>query len=176
MAQIKQDPDAMYIKQDPDDKDMVLADLDDEDLYEDAGDLDFSAANQHVWMSRLPRQLWENWAHIDDEDEEIEIGTIRIEGDPSDLKRVCSAAASHVHRPWILTQFRTLGQLTTSRPKRQPRNPQGLHPTATNSHFNKRLTYDPKYLRFHREGCPWGGKSNGRVWRDPLSFVRGYEA
>lgn len=97
MAQVKQDPDAMYIKQDPDDKEMVLADLDDEDLYEDAGDLDFSAANQHVWMSRLPRQLWENWAHIDDDDEEIEIGTIRIEGDPSDLKRVCSGAVSRVH-------------------------------------------------------------------------------
>ncbi|KAJ5622480.1 Transcription initiation factor IIF beta subunit [Penicillium herquei] len=87
MAQVKQDPDAMYIKQDPDDKKMTLADFDDDDLYEDAGDLDFSAANQHVWMSRLPRQLWENWAQIDD-DEEIEIGTIRIEGEPNDLKRV----------------------------------------------------------------------------------------
>lgn len=87
MAQIKQDPDAMYIKPDPDNKDMVLDDLDDEDIYEDAGDLDFTAANQHVWMSRLPRELWENWAQLDD-DEEIEIGTIRIEGEPNDLKRV----------------------------------------------------------------------------------------
>lgn len=88
MAQVKQDPDAMYIKPDPDNKDLVFADMDDDDLYEDAGDLDFTEAGQHVWLSRLPRQLWENWAQIDD-DEEIEIGTMRIEGDSSDLKRVC---------------------------------------------------------------------------------------
>ncbi|KAJ5591896.1 uncharacterized protein N7459_002265 [Penicillium hispanicum] len=87
MAQIKPDPDAMYIKPDPDSKDAVLADLEDEDIYEDAGDLDFSAAGQDVWISRLPRQLWENWAQIDD-DEEIEIGTIRVEGEWNDLKRV----------------------------------------------------------------------------------------
>lgn len=90
MAQVKQDPDAMYIKQDPDSKDTVLADIDDEDLYEDAGDLDFSLAGQSVWISRLPRQLWENWAHLDD-DEEIEVGTMRIEQsptDPNDIKRV----------------------------------------------------------------------------------------
>ncbi|KAJ5222878.1 uncharacterized protein N7469_009118 [Penicillium citrinum] len=90
MAQVKQDPDAMYIKSDPDSKDAVLADLDDEDLYEDAGDLDFSQAGQSVWLSRLPRQLWENWASLDD-DEEIEVGTMRIEQnptDPNDIKRV----------------------------------------------------------------------------------------
>ena len=90
MAQVKQDPDAMYIKSDPDSKDAVLADLDDEDLYEDAGDLDFSQAGTSVWLSRLPRQLWENWANLDD-DEEIEVGTMRIEQnptDPNDIKRV----------------------------------------------------------------------------------------
>lgn len=89
MAQVKPDPDAMYIKEDPDSKDRTLADLDDDDLYEDAGDLDFSMAAQNVWMSRLPRQLWEHWSQLDD-DEEIEIGTIRIEGDANDLKRVGS--------------------------------------------------------------------------------------
>ena len=87
MAQVKPDPDAMYIKDDPDSKDTVLADLDDDDLYEDAGDLDFTMAAQNVWMSRLPRQLWEHWSQLDD-DEEIEIGRVRIEGDVNDLKRV----------------------------------------------------------------------------------------
>ncbi|KAJ5085279.1 hypothetical protein N7532_010050 [Penicillium argentinense] len=90
MAQVKQDPDAMYIKADPDSKEVSLADLDDEDLYEDAGDLDFSAAGSSIWLSRLPRQLWEHWAHLDD-DEEIEVGTMRIEKnptDPNDIKRV----------------------------------------------------------------------------------------
>lgn len=87
MAQVKPDPDAMHIKPDPDNKDAVLADLDDDDLYEDAGDLDFSTAAQNVWLSRLPRQLWENWAHLDDDDE-IEIGTMRIEGEVNNIKRV----------------------------------------------------------------------------------------
>ena len=87
MAQIKPDPDTMYIKPDPDNKDAVLADLEDDDIYEDAGDLDFSAAGRSVWLSRLPRQLWENWAQIDD-DEEIEIGTIRVEGHSNEIKRV----------------------------------------------------------------------------------------
>lgn len=89
VPQVKQDPDAAtpYIKTDPDDKDAVLADINDEDLYEDAGDLDFSSAGQNVWLSRLPRSLWEYWSRLDD-DEEIQIGTVRIEGPPNDIKRV----------------------------------------------------------------------------------------
>ncbi|PYI03863.1 transcription initiation factor IIF, beta subunit [Aspergillus sclerotiicarbonarius CBS 121057] len=100
VPQVKQDPDAQspyiksdpYIKQDPDSKDAILDDIDDEDLYEDAGDLDFSAANQNVWLSRIPRSLWEHWSHLSnnggDDDEEIQIGTMRIEGTPNDIKRV----------------------------------------------------------------------------------------
>lgn len=86
---VKQDPDAStpYIKADPDDKDTVLADAGDEDIYDDDGDLDFSNAAQNVWMSRIPRPLWEHWAKLDD-DEEIQIGTIRIEGPSNDIKRV----------------------------------------------------------------------------------------
>ncbi|BAE55639.1 unnamed protein product [Aspergillus oryzae RIB40] len=88
VPQIKQDPDAAspYIKPDPDSKDAVLADIDDQDLYEDAGDLDFSNASQSVWLSRIPRTLWEHWSNLDD-DEEIQIGTVRIEGPLNDIKR-----------------------------------------------------------------------------------------
>ncbi|KAF7118607.1 hypothetical protein CNMCM5793_008145 [Aspergillus hiratsukae] len=87
-AQVKPDPDAPtpYIKPDPDNKDAVLADID-EDIYDDDGDLDFSNAGQNVWLSRIPRSLWEHWASLDD-DEEIQIGTMRIEGPPNDIKRV----------------------------------------------------------------------------------------
>lgn len=88
-ASIKPDPDGMapYIKDDPDTKDAALTALEDEDIYEDAGDLDFSAAAQDVWLSRIPRSLWEHWSKLDD-DEEIQIGTIRIEGNLNDPKRV----------------------------------------------------------------------------------------
>ncbi|OJJ46126.1 hypothetical protein ASPZODRAFT_133124 [Penicilliopsis zonata CBS 506.65] len=87
-AQIKQDPDGMtpYIKPDPDSKEAAMAGFED-DIYEDAGDLDFSNAAKDVWLSRIPRPLWEHWSKLDD-DEEIQIGTIRIEGPLNDIKRV----------------------------------------------------------------------------------------
>ena len=69
------------IKQDPDVIGASPAALSDDDIYEDAGDLDFSSAQQSVWLTRLPKFLWENWSKIDD-DEEIELGTIRIESTP----------------------------------------------------------------------------------------------
>ena len=90
VPQVKQDPDASspYVKSDTESKEATLAALEEEDLYEDAGDLDFTNAAQSVWLSRIPRSLWEHWSKLDD-DEEIQVGTIRIEGDPSDIKRVC---------------------------------------------------------------------------------------
>ena len=90
-AHIKPDPDASspYIKPDPDSKEAVRATIDEDDLYEDAGDLDFSNAGQNLWLSRIPRSLWEYWSKLDD-DEEIEVGTVRVEGGPNDIKRVNS--------------------------------------------------------------------------------------
>lgn len=135
MAQVKQDPDAMYIKTDPDSKDTVLADIDDEDLYEDAGDLDFSQAGQSVWISRLPRQLWESWAHLDD-DEEIEVGTMRIEQnptDPNDIKRVSFIQNSGEYGAFInLFVYRsacdfTTDQKTAKSPKIIPYNNKPSH-------------------------------------------------
>ena len=60
----------------------------DEDLYEDAGDIDFSGAIQGIYLTRVPRFLWENWSKIND-DQEIQLGTVRIEGNGGDVKRVC---------------------------------------------------------------------------------------
>lgn len=92
-SQIKPDPDAStpYIKPDPDSKEAVAAAIEDDDLYEDAGDLDFSNAAQDLWLSRIPRSLWENWSNLWstlDEDDEIELGTVRVESEPNDIKRV----------------------------------------------------------------------------------------
>jgi transcription initiation factor TFIIF subunit beta len=84
MSQIKQE---LVIKPDPDSKDTPSGALSDEDIYEDAGDLDFSLAGQSVWLTRIPKPLWEYWSQLDD-DEEIQIGTVRVEGDATDTKRV----------------------------------------------------------------------------------------
>ena len=50
----------------------------DEDIYEDAGGL---------YLTRIPKFLWETWAKLKDDDE-IRLGTIRVEGSSDDLKRV----------------------------------------------------------------------------------------
>ncbi|MCJ1449134.1 MAG: hypothetical protein MMC23_009653 [Stictis urceolatum] len=59
----------------------------DEDIYEDAGDLDFSSAAQAFYLTRLPKYLWKTWAQLGD-DAEVEVGTIRIEGDLNAPKRM----------------------------------------------------------------------------------------
>lgn len=86
-APIKQEPGAApFIKPDPDSKE-GLAGLSDDDLYEDTGDLDFTQAGQNVWLTRIPTDLWKHWSQLDD-DEEIQIGTVRVEGEAHDIKRV----------------------------------------------------------------------------------------
>jgi transcription initiation factor TFIIF subunit beta len=54
----------------------------DDDIYEDAGDLDFydSSLPQDpfgsMYLARVPQYVWEAWSKLD-EKESIEIGTIR---------------------------------------------------------------------------------------------------
>ncbi|KIX93053.1 uncharacterized protein Z520_11326 [Fonsecaea multimorphosa CBS 102226] len=59
----------------------------DDDMYEDAGDLDFSQAQQQLWLSHIPKTLWETLSKLQDDDE-IEIGKIRVEGAESNPSRV----------------------------------------------------------------------------------------
>jgi transcription initiation factor TFIIF subunit beta len=51
--------------------------LSEDDIYEDAGDLDFPRGDQEVYLMKLPKFLWENWSKIKD-DEEIKLGTVRV--------------------------------------------------------------------------------------------------
>ncbi|KAI0405031.1 transcription initiation factor IIF, beta subunit-domain-containing protein [Xylaria palmicola] len=86
MASVKTEP---TIKPDP----SIKPDLDaistlpavpsDDDIYEDAGDLEFADFNPatnpaaaDVYLTHVPKYLYNAWAHIDD-DEEIRIGTMR---------------------------------------------------------------------------------------------------
>ncbi|KAL8911549.1 MAG: hypothetical protein Q9171_003313 [Xanthocarpia ochracea] len=67
----------------------------DDDIYEDAGDLDFSSAVQGIYLTRIPKYLWEAWSTLDDDDE-IEIGKVRIEGGLEDIKRMSLLLSPHV--------------------------------------------------------------------------------
>jgi hypothetical protein len=71
------------IKPDPDAPGASPAPFDD-DIYEDAGDLEFNTdpAFRKLYLARVPRYVWEAWSKLD-EDAEIQIGTIRIETTPN---------------------------------------------------------------------------------------------
>ncbi|RQM05217.1 hypothetical protein DH86_00004234, partial [Scytalidium sp. 3C] len=66
------------IKPDPDAPGASPANFEEDDIYEDAGDLEFNTDPkfQTLYLARVPKYLWEAWSKLDD-DAEIRIGTIR---------------------------------------------------------------------------------------------------
>ena len=64
-----------------------------DDIYEDAGDLDFAKSSRPIYLTRLPKYLWRTWSRLE-EDQEIHIGTIRVEGEIANPKRVCRSAVT----------------------------------------------------------------------------------
>jgi TFIIF, beta subunit N-terminus len=99
--------------------------MEEDDIYEDAGDLDFSGAQQQLWLSRIPKSLWEVWASMP-EDGEIEIGTIRVEGDSDDPKRVRSALYCHLPTSYMSTA----GEPQVEPVATIPEAAQGVQPTT----------------------------------------------
>lgn len=84
-----------HIKPDPDSIGASPTAHTDDDLYEDAGDLEFAGADQGLYLTRIPKFLWERWSQLDD-NQEVTIGTVRVEGGPENVKRVrvaCSPGA-----------------------------------------------------------------------------------
>lgn len=82
---IKAEPSTPSIKPDP-------GYADDDDVYEDAGDLDISQAGRAVWLVKLPQFLADRWKDID-EDEEITLGTVKVDRNAPDQKNVCVSAS-----------------------------------------------------------------------------------
>jgi len=73
--------DQLQIKQDPDARSPGV-----EDELEESTDLDFYSKDNdsynRMYLARLPNYLWKAWSELDD-DEEIQIGTIRQWSGPS---------------------------------------------------------------------------------------------
>jgi transcription initiation factor TFIIF subunit beta len=67
------------IKPDPEAPGASPAALSEEDIYEDAGDLEFNSdpVFQSLYLARVPKYVWEAWSKLDD-DAEIQIGTLRM--------------------------------------------------------------------------------------------------
>ena len=77
----------------------------DDDIYEDAGDLDFSNAAQGLFLTRIPKYIWENWSQLD-ENEEIRLGTVRVEGGFDKLQRVRKRSSGSMSVIVTLTMLR----------------------------------------------------------------------
>jgi transcription initiation factor TFIIF subunit beta len=106
---IKQEP---FIKPDPEAPGSP-AQVDEEDLYEDAGDLEFYEKNagafEQLYRARVPRYMWEAWSKLTErlgDDDEIQIGTLRTwnEQKPDGSLDVCipdktSWHHTDMHRP-----------------------------------------------------------------------------
>ena len=74
--------DTSFVKPDPDTK--SPAPVEDDDLYEDAGDLEFydkNAVNREtLYLARIPKYMWDAWMKMTDrlgDNDEIQIGTLR---------------------------------------------------------------------------------------------------
>lgn len=67
-----------HIKPDPEGLGASPGAFSEEDIYEDAGDLEFNTnpSFDSLYLAKVPRYMWEAWSKLDD-DAEIQIGTIR---------------------------------------------------------------------------------------------------
>ncbi|KAJ4150721.1 hypothetical protein LMH87_011458 [Akanthomyces muscarius] len=79
--------DTGFVKPDPE---AMPAPIDEEDLFEDAGDLEFYDKNhastfETLYLARIPRYMWEAWQKLTDrldDDDEVQIGTLRTWNEP----------------------------------------------------------------------------------------------
>ncbi|KAL6720686.1 hypothetical protein ACLMJK_002611 [Lecanora helva] len=77
-TRIKPDPDSLGASPGPQLED---------DIYEDAGDLEFNEAEQGIFLAKVPKFLLESWSKLDN-NQEIQIGRVKVEGGLNDIKRM----------------------------------------------------------------------------------------
>jgi transcription initiation factor TFIIF subunit beta len=86
------------IKSEPADVDMPSPYMDGEDdELDEGGDLDFSYAQRQLWLTQIPKRLWESLEQVGGPDDEIEIGTLRVEGREENPSRVCLHGRCRCH-------------------------------------------------------------------------------
>ena len=118
----------------------------DEDVYEDAGDLDFSGTEPGLYLTRIPKFLWERWSKLDD-NQEVQIGTLRVEGNLGDIKRVLSTSCS-VRHYWLLKFFDADESYIIAGPSTKPRNAKRVQ------HASHKFRHH-QHLYLHRERSTW---------------------
>jgi transcription initiation factor TFIIF subunit beta len=85
------------IKPEPDSRVASPSAMSEDDIYEDAGDLDFGPGqDKAVWLVRIPKFLWDQWEQIGD-DEEVELGKVRVEPSENGKEKVRDKQVSGAH-------------------------------------------------------------------------------
>lgn len=84
--------DSSFVKTEGDESPATMpAAMDEDDLYEDAGDLEFYDKNdagrtrETLYMARIPKYMWDAWLKLTErlgDDDEIQIGTLRTWNEP----------------------------------------------------------------------------------------------
>ncbi|KAK9453009.1 transcription initiation factor IIF, beta subunit [Dipodascopsis uninucleata] len=65
-----------------------------DDVYEDSGDLDLSSSGTKVWLVRMPKFLRDRWVEMEDKGDQ-DLGTIRLRQDnPNDIRLILSDLAA----------------------------------------------------------------------------------
>lgn len=94
--------DAEFVKAEPE---AEPAAIDEEELFEDAGDLEFYNKNapnntfETLYLARIPRYMWEAWQKLTDrlgDDDEIQIGTLRTWEEPKPNQGATEGSSSSV--------------------------------------------------------------------------------
>ena len=83
--------DTTQIKPDPEAEAQASPTPMDEDIYEDAGDLDMydkttGTSFENMYLARVPRYMWEAWLKLTErlgDDDEVQIGTLRTWNEPA---------------------------------------------------------------------------------------------
>lgn len=89
------DIDAAHIKAEGEEVPAVATPGSEDDLYEDAGDLEFYDKTgegnnfEKLWLARVPKYVWESWMKLTERlgpDDEVQIGTLRTWNVPSKVE------------------------------------------------------------------------------------------
>ena len=78
--------DEVRVKQEP--NSTTSAGFMDDDEDEDTGELHIPSSLRGIWLTWIPKMLWDSWASID-EDEEIQVGLVRVWSPAGSERKVC---------------------------------------------------------------------------------------
>ena len=59
-----------------------------DDEEEDTGELNIPSSLRGIWLTWIPRMLWDSWASLN-EDEEIQVGLVRVWSPVGSERKVC---------------------------------------------------------------------------------------